>query len=345
MCEESKELAMFDPILVPLDGSLLAECVLPQVIAIGQAFNAKIVLLHVMDKNPSDASDKFIDLLNWQINKTEAKLYLERITDRLEKVGLRTKSIVLEGPVADSITEFARSQGMKLVILSSHGSGGVRKCGISSVTDKITLSAPTSVLIVRVHQTQEQPLRRILVPLDGSWRAEYLLPMVSLLARFHNSQVQIVHVVKTPEMARHLPIAQEDIDLSNRVVTRNREEALQYLEQIQSVSPLAAIDVKTQLIVSDNAPLAIHEIVDQQKIDLVALNAHGYSGNNQWPYGSMVNNFILYGKVPLLIVQDHPIKEETSQVQITVREQTMHLPMQADLSGIAARPVQGQNFD
>jgi hypothetical protein len=59
----------------------------------------------------------------------------------------------------------------------------------------------------------------------------------------------------------------------------------------------------------------------------------------------MVNNFILYGKVPLLIVQDHPIKEETSQVQITVREQTMHLPMQADLSGIAARPVQGQNFD
>jgi len=41
---------MFDPILVPLDGSLLAECVLPQVIAIGQAFNSKIVLLHVMDK-------------------------------------------------------------------------------------------------------------------------------------------------------------------------------------------------------------------------------------------------------------------------------------------------------
>jgi nucleotide-binding universal stress UspA family protein len=345
MCEESKELAMFDPILVPLDGSLLAECVLPQVIAIGQAFNAKIVLLHVMDKNSSDVSEKFIDLLNWQINKTEAKLYLERITDRLEKVGLRTKAIVLEGPAADSITEFARSQGMKLVILSSHGSSGVRKCGISSVTDKITLSAPTSVLIVRAHQTQDQALRRILVPLDGSWRAEYLLPMVTLLARFHNSQIQIVHVVKPPEMARHLPVAQEDIDLSNRVVARNREEALKYLEQIQSVSPLAAIDVKTQLIVSDNAPLAIHEIVDQQKIDLVALNAHGYSGNIQWPYGSMVNNFILYGKVPLLIVQDHPINEETSQVQITVREHTMHLPMQADLSGTAGRPVQGQNFN
>ncbi|MGD0879828.1 MAG: universal stress protein [Anaerolineales bacterium] len=336
---------MFDPILIPLDGSQLAECVLPQVIAIGQAFNAKIVLLHVMDKNPSDASTQFINLLNWQTNKTEANLYLERITDRLEKVGLRTTAIVLEGQVAESITEFARSQEMKLVIMSSHGSSGVRKSGISRVTEEITLSAPTSVLIVRAHQPQEKPLSRILVPLDGSWRAEYVLPMVTLLARYHNAQVQIAHVVKTPEMARQIPPAQEDIELSDRVVARNREEALKYLEQVRSVSPLAAIDVKTHLIVSDNAPLAIHEIIDQEKIDLVALNAHGYSGNDQWPYGSMVNNFVLYGKVPLLIVQDHPIKEQTSQVHRTVKEHTLHIPVQAAVTSIAGRPAQGQNFN
>ena len=336
---------MFDPILVPLDGSQLAECVLPQVIAIGQAFNAKIVLLHVMDKNPSDAATQFINLLNWQVNKTDAKLYLERITDRLEKAGLRTTAIVLEGQVAESITEFARSQEMKLVIMSSHGSSGVRKSGVSRVTEEITLSASTSILIVRAHQMQEKPLSRILVPLDGSWRAEYVLPMVTLLARYHNAQVQIVHVVKTPEMARQIPPAQEDIELSDRVVARNREEALKYLEQVQSISPLAAIDVKTHLIISDNAPLAIHEIIDQEKIDLVALNAHGYSGNDQWPYGSMVNNFILYGKVPLLIIQDHPVKEKTSQVQITVKDHTLHYPVQTAVTSTAGRPAQGQNFN
>jgi len=91
-------------------------------------------------------------------------------------------------------------------------------------------------------------------------------------------------------MARHLPLAQDDIDLSDRLVARNREEAIQYLEKVQSVSSLTAIAIKTHLIVSDNAPLAIHKIVDQEKIDMVALNAHGYSGNNSWPYGSMVNN-------------------------------------------------------
>lgn len=315
---------MFDPILVPLDGSLLAECVLSHVVAIGQAFNAKIMLLHVLDKNREGASAQLFDILNWQINKTEANLYLGRIGDRLQKSGLQTEAIVLEGLAAESITEFAQSQEMKLVILSSHGHSGLRKWGISSVTHKIILSAPTSVLIVRAPQLKEQPYGRILVPLDGSWRAENILPMVTLLARFHKSQIQIVHVVKTPEMARHMPPVQEDIDLSNRIVARNQEEARHYLDQVQLRSPLAGIDVQAHLIVSDNATVALHELVDRERIDMVALSAHGYSGNNQWPYGSMVNNFILYGKVPLLIVQDLPVKEETSQVDMTVREHSEH---------------------
>jgi len=315
---------VFDPILVPLDGSPLAECVLPQVVALSQAFNAEVILLHVLDKNRVGASTQLFDLLNWQINKTEAKLYLERTSDQLQKSGLRTSAIVLEGPVAESITEFSQGHEIKLVLLSSHGRSGLRKWGISSVTNKIILSAPSSVLIVRATQPKEQSYGRILVPLDGSWRAENVLPMVTLLARYHKSQIQIVHVVKTPEMARHMPPMEEDIDLSNRIVARNREEALHYLDQIQLRSPLAGIDVKAHLITSDNVTLALHELVDREHIDMVALSAHGYSGNNQWPYGSMVNNFILYGKVPLLIVQDLPVKDERSQVVMAVRDQSVH---------------------
>jgi hypothetical protein len=57
---------------------------------------------------------------------------------------------------------------------------------------------------------------------------------------------------------------------------------------------------------------------------MVALSAHGYSGNDQWPYGSMASNFILYSKVPLLIVQDLPAKEEPAKVDIVQREHTEH---------------------
>ena len=314
---------MFDPILVPLDGSLFAECVLPQVVAIGQAFNSKISLLHVLDKNKAGASAQLFDLVNWQINKTGAKLYLDRISGQLEKSQLQAEAVILEGRVTESINEFAQSQGMKLVILSGLGHNGLRKSGVSSVTHDIILNAPTSILIVRASRLEENPFMKILVPLDGSWRAENVLPIVALLARFHKSQIQIIHVVKPPEMARHMPPSQEDIDLSNRIVARNREEALQYLDQVRMLSPLAGIEVKTHLVVSDNANVAIHELVDRENIDLVALSAHGYSGNKQWPYGSMVNNFILYGNVPLLIVQDLPSKEETSQVDIPERKHSI----------------------
>jgi nucleotide-binding universal stress UspA family protein len=164
----------------------------------------------------------------------------------------------------------------------------------------------------------------VLVPLDGSWRAENVLPIVTMLANFHKSQIHIAHVVKTPEMARHMPLVKEDIELSNRIVSRNREEAARYLDQMRSNSPLAGSEIKTHLLTSDNAAMALHELAGQEHIDIIALSAHGYSGNNQWPYGSMVNNFILYSPVPLLIVQDLPVKESAVQVNMAVREPTEH---------------------
>jgi len=316
---------MFDPILVPLDGSLLAECALSHVVSIARAFDAKVVLLRVLDKNQASEKGQLFDMVNWQINKTGAKLYLEKTSARLQKAGLQIETEVLEGLVAESITEFAQTTGSKLIILSSHGRSGLSQWGISSVTQKIIFGAPTSVLIIRAHQpaTSEgikEQYKRILVPLDGSKRAENVLPIARLLARFHKSWIHVVHVVKTPEMARQMPLAREDVELSERIVARNREEAIRYLDQVRLHSPLDGIDVQTHLLTSDNAAAALHELVEKENIDMVALSAHGYSGYSKWPYGGMVNNFVLYSKVPLLIVQDLPAKEEPAMAEMIPRE-------------------------
>jgi nucleotide-binding universal stress UspA family protein len=322
---------MFDSILVPLDGSLLAECVLPHVVAVAQAFDAKVTLLRVLDKHQPGAPAQLLDLLDWQIAKTDAKLYLEKVAARLSDAGVQAHEAVLEGLAAESIIEFGQSQGAQLIILSSHGHAGASQWGISSVTQKIIYSASTSVLLIRAHTPitdelllKEQPYQRVMVPLDGSWRAENVLPTITLLSRFHQSEIHVVHVVKTPEMARHMPPVSEDLDLSNRIVARNREEAVRYLDQMRSHSPLADMDLKTHLITSDNAAATLHELSESEHIDLVALNAHGHSGCQQWPYGSMVNNFILYSQIPLLIVQDLPVKEDVVQAATTVREHPEH---------------------
>jgi nucleotide-binding universal stress UspA family protein len=309
---------MFDTILVPLDGSQLADCVLPHVVAIARPFNAETTLLRMLEKNQAGTSAQLFDLVNWQINKTRADLYLEKTKAWLQESGVVVRKKIMEGLVADGITEYAQNQGTKLIVLSSHGRNGLTQWGISSVTQKIILNAQTSLFIVRAHQygihsgefSKTLLYQRILVPLDGSQRAENVLPIITQLAQFHKSKILLVQVVQTPEMARQMPPAPEDIDLSNRVVTRNREEADRYLEELKSRSYLEGIAVQTHLITSDNVAVALHQLGEQEQIDMVALSAHGYSGNHQWPYGSMVNNFIMYGKVPLLIVQDLPAKQE-----------------------------------
>jgi len=319
---------MFDPILVPLDGSQLAECVLPHVVAIARTFDTEITLLRILEKNQAGVSAQLFDLLNWQIQKTKATLYLEETKARFIESNIQARAIVLEGLVTEGITDYAQNEGMKLIILSSHGRHGLTQWGISSITQKIILSAPTSVLIIRAHQYEsrsgelsETPVyQRILVPLDGSQRAEHVLPIITQLAHVHKSKIHLVHVVQTPEMARQMPPAREDIDLSNRVVARNREEAGHYLEQMKSRSYLQGIAVQTHLITSDHTAAALHQVVEREHIDMVTLSAHGYSGKHQWPYGSVVNNFILYGKVSLLIVQDLPAKQELKPLDLSSRE-------------------------
>lgn len=310
---------MFDTILAPLDGSQLAECVLPHVLAFAHPFESQITLLRMLEKNQAGVSMQLFDLLNWQINKTSASLYLEKIKVRIQEtnINIPARTMVLEGLVAEGITEYAQNQRMKLIVLSSHGWHGLTRWGISSNAYKIILSAQTSLLIVRAHQhgfhageSKPQPYQRILVPLDGSHRAENVLPVITQLARFHGSQVHLVQVVRTPEMARQLPTTHEDMDLANRVVARNQEEAGRYLEQMKSRSYLEDIVVQTHLVTSENVAASLHQLAEQERIDLVALSAHGYSGYHQWPYGSVVNNFIMYGKAPLLIVQDLPQKQD-----------------------------------
>jgi nucleotide-binding universal stress UspA family protein len=314
---------MFDTILVPLDGSQLADCVLPHVAAIARSFDSEITLLRMLEKTRAGISIQSFDLVNWQINRTKANLYLEKTRHYFQQSNIRAGVTVQEGLVAEGITEYAQSHGIKLIVLSSHGRNGLNHLGLSSITQKVILSTHASLLLVRAHQYGPQvneaadtPIyKRILVALDGSQRAEIVLPIITQLAHFHKSEIHLVQMVQTPEMARQMPPAREDIDLSARMVARNREEAGRYLEQVKSRSYLEGISVQTHLITSDNIIVSLHQLVEQEHIDLLALSAHGYSGNHQWPYGSTVYNFILYGRTSLLIVQDLPISGDPQSAE------------------------------
>ena len=314
---------MFNQILLPIDGSFLAECVLPHAVAVARAFESQVTLVHVMYQPHRANSRRAVDPLNWRIGKTEAESYLGDQALRLQKAGLRTETQILVGSAAEQIVEFSRTHGVPLIVLSSHGRSGLSEWNVSSVVQKIILRAPTSIMIVRAYQpistdVTELRYRRLLLPLDGSQRAECVLPVASSLARSHEAQILLAHVVRRPEMLRRTPATRGDIELADRIVQRNRAEAIQYLHQVKS--DLSG-DIQARVLVSDYLAATLHELVDQEQIDLVLLTAHGYSGLTKWPYGSVVSSFITYGTTSLLIVQDlPPDRIEPTRAEVAVRE-------------------------
>lgn len=301
---------MIDHLLVPLDGSSLAECVLPHTVAVGKAFDARVTLLRAVVREPSPGSSA-VDPLSWHMRKSEAGAYLDDVAERVRDAGLRVDTVLEEGKPARRIIEYTREEDVGLIVISSHGKSGLSRWNISSVVQKVILEAYVPTMVVRAYQSVTDELSelrygKVLVPLDGSKRAECTLPWAKNLAAFHDSQLLLVHVVSRPEVPRRAPLTDEERQLVDRLTELNRESGTAYLDDVRSRLDAG---VETRLLVSDDPAMTLHEVVDDEDVDLVVMAAHGYSGKSKWPYGSIALNFIAYGSRPLLMVQDVPPEE------------------------------------
>jgi nucleotide-binding universal stress UspA family protein len=315
----------FERILVPLDGSALAECVLPHAVAIAQALAAEITLLHVVE----GGSGRSTDPLGWHVRKAEAQAYLSGVAGRLREIGLQPQEVLLEGSPAERIVEYVCAEKTNLVVLSSHGRSGLTEWNVSSVVQKIILRSVVPTLTVRAYQPVSVALgelryRVLLLPLDGSPRAECVLPVAEALAGWYQARLMLATAVAWPELPHRMPLSEEEKDLMNQIVERNRKTAALYLEDLQAqLSPQQ--QVETRLVVAEDAVVALHELATSEHVDMVILTAHGYTGCARWPYGRVALNFIAYGTVPLLIMQDlSPGEIAESAAAVAARQQKGH---------------------
>ena len=297
---------MINHILVPLDGSELAECVLPHVMAIAPMTQARITLIHVLERNQSRNGSAPIDPLGWHMQKQESQSYLDRTAARLQKLELEVEQVILEGNAAETIIEFARSNAIDLIAMSSHGRTGLSEWNVSSVVQKILLRSYKSILLVRAYGEPQAEVQysRLFLPIDGSARAEFILPFAISLAQFHKSNVILGMVIQKPQTIQRLPISEQDAEFINQFTEKNSREAAHYLEQLAPQLSLKNVDTETRVIAAENTIGALYDMVEQTQADLVMLAAHGQSGERRWPYGSIAASLIAYGNTPLLILQD-----------------------------------------
>jgi nucleotide-binding universal stress UspA family protein len=296
-------------VLVPLDGSQLAECVLPFAAVVAQAFGARVTLLRVLEAHGGPTLSVHVDPLQWEISRAMAGNDLRRIAGEFGPTRASPSVEIVSGAAAEQIVHFAEQEHVDLIILSTHGEGGLSGWRLSSTVQKVILCAPTSVLIVPAYawagrRIGDLRLAKILLPLDCSPRAECILPLATALARVHNGELILAHVVPEPELPRHMSASAGDLTLAAQLTERNRVEAERYLAELRSQVLAQGTRARVRIVVSSRCDRTLRALADEEHADLLLFCAHGKTGDAGERYGTVAARLVQSSKRPVLIVQD-----------------------------------------
>jgi nucleotide-binding universal stress UspA family protein len=338
----------FTKILVPLDGSELAETALDLATAVA-APNAHIHLLSVVTEayltdimptvySPMNAG---FDLSKQHSNSLESiadprmmherTLYLEEVADRLRNRGHFISTEVEPGQAVTTITDVA-ANGFNLVVMATHGRTGLSKLILGSVAEGVLHKAPCPVLLAPVREgmtkgDKETKIDSILVSLDGSAQSETVLPAVETLLQTHPAKVVLLRVGPQIDLnaAAHEidPYIGSAVDLPGDdygLLSNAAEHQIRkYLDAIAEV--LARQGATPFVEVSFNKPA--EEIVffaKYHKADLIAMATHGRTGLNRVLHGSVTESVLHHAACPILIVhtEDPAASQTASATNFTV---------------------------
>jgi len=300
---------MLKKILVPLDGSPLAEQALGPALALARAVSAEALLLRsVTSMQPifalsSALTGQFESGLEDGLSASRQQAveeYLAGIQRRHECPGCVVHTVAEMGEAAAAIVDVAHDENVDLIVMSTHGETGVRRAVWGSVTERVLHGADCPVLVVR----SADPIRRVLVALDGSELSERILPPAFDVARALGAQVILLRVSETPLLNpleigmmwdMEPPLADQD------VVAAARSAAERYLADIAAREGLAD-DVVT-VVLEGLAADRIEEYARLADIDLIAMSTHGRTGLRRWLYGSITTRVMRSGHRSMLILR------------------------------------------
>ena len=305
---------MYKKILVPLDGSELAEKVLPYAIQLTARFQTETVLLHVVAAGESQSSGMVKAYIEHTAEKVRARL--QEIVPKPKfsagKVPIPIKSKVIAGDVASSILKYAEESKIDLIIMSKHGQSGIGHWLMGSIAHKVFSVSRIPVLIIHPvnpdNIVQSGWPSKVLVPLDGSKMAETVLSHVEDLFQQAQSggEVTLVKVSEPPDLIADYPAAIMRLSWDEHVKQAKsvaKEVSLFYLGEIQKQMEAKGIKVNIEVVLGENAIPAITRYILEHPFDLVAMTTHGHSRMSVWPWGHVADRIIQANIKPLLLIR------------------------------------------
>ena len=311
---------MYNRILVPLDGSPLAEQVLPYVRLLAKSLGVPVELLRVMESMPErvKSSATGIDpevgglstiegvLEEYQESRhADAQSYLLGLQASLKEAGVQATFTMVDGDPVHLVAEATNNPPDALVAMASHGRSGLSRWVFGSVMDRVLHETSNPLLVVRA---QDQPpeesaaeIKTLIVPADGSAVAEQVFPHAVALAKALSLNIILVRSIPDfPYMARltmYMPQAGAELFESLD------SDAKPYLEQAKEELLRQGVSDVTGLVVRGDPGGKIVDIALETPGHLVALTTHGHSGVGRWLLGSVADRVIRHSSGPVLVIR------------------------------------------
>jgi nucleotide-binding universal stress UspA family protein len=280
-------MAVYERILVPLDGTDVAEAAVPFAELIP---SRHVRLLQVEPPSVTvrpDPADREQLQRAQEERISRANAYLARQAEGLRRQGRDIELVVEIGDPRERI--IAAASDADLIVIGTRGKGvGGRTFG-ASIADHVLRNADVPTLVVRGTLSQAAPMvARIVAPLDGSDVAESALPAAARLSRLLGVQIHLVRVV---------PVSRHAVDIDAM-----RQDAAAYLDA--RVMRLAAVDLfATRAVLSGPIGATLLEAI--LPTDLVVMTAHGAGGTRQAPLGRVATRLVAKADAPVLLHLSH----------------------------------------
>lgn len=276
-------------ILLPLDGSQLAEEALPWAAALARSRGEDLHLVSVYGWDEQLWEAAQIDPTTITHGaRAQLESYLDGIARRPAVEGITTTFEVRAGDAAQEIARAAGESQTSLVVLTTHGRGGFDGSGRGSVADKLIRTLPLPVAVIPPH-APAVPIQSIAVPLDGSFESETALPLARTLAGQLGATVHLVSAVD-PEITWHFP---EPGGATAQQHLRSRAES--YLEGRRVTGETVAAP-------TGKPAAAIVEHAQNRNCQLIVMGTHGRSGAVRLDLGSVADDVVRKASCPVLLV-------------------------------------------
>ncbi len=294
---------MFKKILVPLDGSDLAEQALPAAMALARQSHGEILLLRV----PVFETAVMLAFGGYGVmypdqslehSRAEAREYLKSTQKNSIAPDVTCRALIVDGDVASAIVDVAKEENADLIVMSTHGYSGVTRWVMGSVAERVLGNASCPVFVVR----EADLPRHVMITLDGSEFAERALePGLELAATF-GAKVTLMSAVREVNATMLKEMNTIENGMGQRWQDDTAKDVEEYLRQVAKRYHRDDLTLTTATTI-EPAATSILDYAEVHQVDLLVMATHGRTGLLRWVYGSVTEKVLHGAKRSMLIVR------------------------------------------